>query len=102
MNKISSCTDRAEKAKVYREAARIVDQGLYPELVGGWSCLAVARATDPEYTGRFESRSDRYKTVNAYVKVFPQIHGVSSEPNAIAIRVLALCFMAAMVEAGDA
>lgn len=94
-------------AAIYRKAARIVERLLYPEEVGGYSCLAIAKVVSKKYTGRPSLDGFYYRelpAVKAYEDVFLYQYssfGLQTKETQCA-RVLALCFMAAMVEAGDA
>jgi len=91
-----------DTAKIYREAGRVLaDDNDYR--VAGYSCLAVCVASDPKYTGN-GTHYEEYETVRRYLSVFPEVAQICLEPmgDRHNIRLLALCFMAAMVEAGDA
>lgn len=103
-------TDRAKRADIYRKAAWFVEQ---EELHGGgYSCYAILRAEDPS---AFYSAVHQTPALALYEKTFghdarasggyQQAWMLNAGPDYADIascRVLALCFMAAMVEAGDA
>ena len=93
-------------AKVYLRAARIVERGNMTNAAHGYACNAieVAQKRDPY------DFCDMSPATLAFREVFdPGVRGSMTGffgPMELAInrdrRVLALCFMAAMVEAGDA
>lgn len=82
-------TDRARDASVYRKAARIIERH------SGLSCVKICQARRLEY-----SQDDPY--VKRYFDLYEleknHIHLTDGKDH----RVVLLCFMAAMVEAGDA
>ena len=89
------CTDRAKRAEVYREAADLIPKDYA-------SCFAVNKVVSGHHEcGTSEARA--YEELFApYVKTFAWGEQWGEEPERTNCRILALCFMAAMVEAGDA
>ena len=97
MTKVRSCTDRRADAAIYRAAAKLLEDG-----ESRWACFAIKRA------------SKRRLGCKAFRAVFGpsrdnSVHRLEGwwgnsyfKPDAEGPRILALCFMAAMVEAGDA
>ena len=101
---MSRSTEARSKAAIYRKAAMLLEDGA---LHSGerntpvkHSCCAVAKAEGifPEWNyGHVESR-----LVDEYYEIFNGNFGPYWEQRNQDVRILALCFMAAMVEAGDA
>lgn len=97
-------TDRAKRAAMYREAANIVECG-----IDAHSCHAIYRATGLGVPDEWEKRLP-CSDADEYDELFrPDDPGAWGESWGICwgderhdCRVVALCFMAAMVEAGDA
>jgi hypothetical protein len=109
--KHSPCTERANKrrAAIYRKAARGVEQNVGSGAIYGYACNAI-EAVQGKVSGEifapWREDSDASKSFKA---VFSPGHenrfGFFGEMNSDGsrdCRVVALCFMAAMVEAGDA
>ena len=93
-------TDRKRIANLYREAARLIERE------DGLSCCAVSYLAAPDKVALDCAEARRYAGIFARRMVGPQGYGdiVSDLPeeDRQGFRVLALCFAAAMVEAGDA
>ena len=86
-------------AKVYRDAAQGMEYGI---MGMGWSCWAICDAAKLPCYGDDESPPS---VVKRYERVFSphrqHVH-LWADDWSHDERILALCFMAAMVEAGDA
>jgi hypothetical protein len=98
--KISQSTETAKRAAIYREAARLIENDKMD-----YSCCAIAEAQ-----GIFDEWN-RSKAESALVDGYADVMGSFKEAGGFCCgwtddgrdeRVVALCFMAAMVEAGDA
>jgi hypothetical protein len=95
-----------DRAKVYRNAARFLERGTHRYVVAGYSCLAIAKAVKGKaYTGHPSRDGFRYADLSE-VKGYIDAYGAENVEvwnfDGRDHRVIALCFMAAMVEAGDA
>lgn len=87
---------RRKNTDIYRRAARLIENNK-----ADMSCWAInqARTNGREILGRSPQR-EKYE--NTFVIDAPDGHfGPNNEENR-GVRIVALCFMAAMVEAGDA
>jgi hypothetical protein len=94
-----SC-DSAKRAEIYRKAAR----GMECRFLGlGWSCWAICKVAGLE---PYDAADTPPLIVRQYERIFSPYapkhehwwgHGWNHDD-----KILALCFMAAMVEAGDA
>ena len=99
------CTDRAKRAAVYREAAYRVEFGFH-----SFSCWAIEDVLVVPLHGEETKEKDKHPLVRSYEKTFrPEACGWTHNWGVYwngderrDCRILALCFMAAMVEAGDA
>lgn len=103
--------EKATKARIYRKAARKIEDG-----DNHWSCCAIAGVgddTDPYYyeddrmlVGRYERffKPDGAHLYwgNAWSDRPPTYQESCGDEQAKKCRILALCFMAAMAGAGDA
>ncbi len=105
MSKLPTTPERRSKAAIYREAALLGEMG-----AKDGSCLWIASVDRGFWVGNglveryaeiFGNGSDGYWG-NLWADLHPWDHTSSGGETARNCRVLALCFMAAMVEAGDA
>jgi len=92
---VAASTDRAKASSIYRQAAQNMERKIGPE----YSCWAINWVVSggEEAAGKMHPRKKDYRS--------PYEEALDVECNVFASRserILALCFMAAMVEAGDA
>ena len=103
MTKVRRGTGRAKRAEIYRKAAKLIEDEVYHtgrESEVRFSCCAVAEAEgifSVWNSGRIRSR-----LADTYRELFPGNFGDEYNEENQNHRILALCLMAAMVEAGDA
>lgn len=93
---MSPSTNRAEAA-IYLAAAKAIGAGREE-----YSCIAIDNAIDPLECGTPQRR--KYSNIfgaNLQTKIYTACDGVDNY-ECKQLRILLLCFMAAMVEAGDA
>ena len=95
MKKNSAGTERTVRAGLYREAARIFERREYN--LG--SCLLIGKVAG--VPGGYDSN---HPLIKSYTNVFKSagFNDWTFEDHGYDERATALCFMAAMVEAGDA
>ena len=109
MKRVANCTERTKKRKraaAYRSAARMIEMD---SVAGGWSCWALELALGVPLHGSASHPTAIHPDVIAYEdmyrpdskSLYPHRWGEAFD-DPYNCRVLALCFMAAMVEAGDA
>jgi hypothetical protein len=102
-------TKKVQDADIYRKAAKLMESMAYHDLTRDSCCWAIALAKDPDVNileDGGDAQSKRMKAVFAprapagYWLMDEEIPSWSDDQTDH--RILALCFMAAMVEAGDA
>lgn len=108
----SRCTDGSavKRAEIYRQAALLYENGKLGD-AGRGSCSAICEAARPDlhHYAAYEDGC-RGRLVSDYAAFFrPEIgvvywgmHWGDSREERDDCRIIALCFMAAMIEAGDA
>jgi hypothetical protein len=113
MSRYTSTEKATKKAELYRKAAKLIEAGAvhskHPERdagpanyvnVVGFSCCAVAEAQGIFPSWNYHEKSSRL--VERYRDIFDGDFGGKYDPESKDHRIVALCMMAAMVEAGDA
>ena len=99
MTRIS--TDWKARTAIYREAARLIERGESDERnIGVRACFAIDQAAERRKSA---ARSAYVKHVLGGCSASAWLYeGYEDSPEANDERIVALCFMAALVEAGDA
>jgi hypothetical protein len=107
MKRLSSTPhgSRKERANIYRKAAQIMESRLVP-VTDGSCCWALAVAKDSEVVELVKDSDaiamKRYFSAPRRFHDAYWMYGDDEGSDQNSHRILALCFMAAMVEAGDA